>query len=144
MAAVEYKYKLFHNDSYNLSEQEIVDCERKSHGCGGGWSDYALEYIRDNGISLEQDYKYRAIDGDCQADYVKKSQVNITTVCETPNNEVAYKNHLYQYGPMAVYYFVDPSFQHYRRGIYQSTKCNVGNGGINHAVSIVFKSKNIF
>ncbi len=47
-------------DSLDLAEQELVDdCESRMD-CSGGWNDYALDYIKENGINLEVDYPYTA------------------------------------------------------------------------------------
>lgn len=46
-----------------LSEQELVDCVSKNDGCSGGWMDYAFEHVKENGITTEENYKYKANDG---------------------------------------------------------------------------------
>lgn len=137
-ASVEYRYKRLFNQSYTLAEQELVDCERKSHGCSGGWSDLALNYVRDNGINYESNYPYKARDQECHVDNnQEKSPVKVKNVCSTPKDEVAYKDHFYQYGPLVVYYFVDNNFKQYKSGIFSSKDCNAEEGNINHAVLII-------
>ena len=46
----------------DFSEQELIDCsdEFGNHGCsGGGWYDYAWEYIDSRqGTALEENYPY--------------------------------------------------------------------------------------
>lgn len=50
-----------------LSEQQLIDCETyKAKGCKGGHPLIGLKYIRDNGIATEQDYPYKAEDGECK------------------------------------------------------------------------------
>uniref|UniRef100_A0A336MJU0 CSON002170 protein n=1 Tax=Culicoides sonorensis TaxID=179676 RepID=A0A336MJU0_CULSO len=137
VASVEMRYKRFHNKSYTLAEQELVDCETTSHGCSGGWSDLALEYMRDNGLSFEKDYPYKGKDEKCHASNENKSPVKVVNVCSTPKDEVSYKDHFYQYGPLVVYYFVDNNFKQYKGGIFSSKTCNVENAGINHAVLLM-------
>ena len=47
------------------SEQELVDCSRKygdNQGCKGGDISQAFDYVKDNGISLEAEYPYKAKD----------------------------------------------------------------------------------
>lgn len=61
----------------------------------------------------------------------------VKEVCKTPKNEVSYKDHFYQYGPIVVYYYVDENFQQYKSGIFASEKCNLAGGFINHAVLVI-------
>lgn len=44
----------------DLSEQQYVDCVKKSSGCNGGWMGYAFEYSMETPQVLERDYKYTA------------------------------------------------------------------------------------
>ncbi|KAI9090241.1 hypothetical protein K1719_028787 [Acacia pycnantha] len=52
----------------SLSEQELVDCDSKSHTCSGGLPSLAFDWVIRNGrISKEDDYPYAAQQGDCKA-----------------------------------------------------------------------------
>ena len=57
----------------SLSEQEIVDCQKKppNNGCEGGSRGGAYQFIIDNGgINTEENYPYTARDGECDQDKV--------------------------------------------------------------------------
>ena len=51
-------------NNYNvsrLSEQELIDCSKKNHGCNGGFMHTAFDYIIDNkGLVLDEQYPYVA------------------------------------------------------------------------------------
>jgi len=42
VAALETAYAIAHNKLYSFSEQQLVDCEPKSHGCSGGFQSAAF------------------------------------------------------------------------------------------------------
>ncbi|XP_039169677.1 ervatamin-B [Eucalyptus grandis] len=49
-------------------EQQLVDCVTTNFGCGGGYLEYAFEYIIQNqGIASEDSYPYEAVQGTCDA-----------------------------------------------------------------------------
>jgi C1A family cysteine protease len=52
----------------DLSEQVLVDCDRSSAGCQGGFMDNAYYYYTQQCPVLEKDYKYKAKDEDCKRD----------------------------------------------------------------------------
>ncbi|XP_028794871.1 ervatamin-B [Neltuma alba] len=50
-----------------LSAQQLVDCDPKSHGCAGGFYFDAFGWVIDNGgIDTAADYPYTATNGSCQ------------------------------------------------------------------------------
>jgi C1A family cysteine protease len=52
----------------NLAEQEFVDCDKKSNGCSGGFSQNAFTYAASaGGVCLTSTYKYTAKGGSCKA-----------------------------------------------------------------------------
>jgi C1A family cysteine protease len=63
--SVEGAYFLKTGNLVSLSEQQLVDCAGKygNQGCNGGLMEYGFQYIIDDGICLESDYSYKAIDG---------------------------------------------------------------------------------
>jgi hypothetical protein len=66
VAAMEGINKIVTGKLISLSEQELIDCDRKSHGCKGGRMDYAFQFVIGNGgIDSEADYPYTGRDGTC-------------------------------------------------------------------------------
>lgn len=75
-AAFEHAYKKFYGSTTDVSEQHIVDCGKTGYGvdagsCGGGWSHYALDYMRYYGAPAESAKPYVAYDQTCT--YAPKS-----------------------------------------------------------------------
>lgn len=56
-----------------MSEQQLLDCETfKAKGCKGGHPRIGLQYIQENGIATEEDYPYKAEQGECKYTKDKK------------------------------------------------------------------------
>ncbi|XP_057503110.1 actinidain-like [Actinidia eriantha] len=78
IAAVEAINQIVTGNLISLSEQQIVDCQRKSSnkGCKGGSRAGAYQFIIDNGgINTEANYPYKAQDGECDE---QKNQKYVT------------------------------------------------------------------
>ncbi|PON40820.1 Cysteine Protease [Parasponia andersonii] len=89
IAAVEGINKLVTGDLISLSEQELVDCDTSyNQGCNGGLMDYAFQFIIDNsGIDSEEDYPYKARDGQCDTYRKNAHVVTIDGYEDVPEND---------------------------------------------------------
>jgi C1A family cysteine protease len=50
-----------------LSVQELIDCERRNKGCRAGDVNYSLDYVQQNGLSLEAEYPYKSKQTKCKS-----------------------------------------------------------------------------
>lgn len=117
---------------YNLSEQQTVDCDPGSYGCGGGTIESAWSYLGWEPARIEADYPYEAVNGTCRAKaypaYVR------ATGYEVFNGSVeAIKTALMDYGPVATSMGANDNLKMYSGGCFQDDS----NTQINHAVVIV-------
>lgn len=69
VGALEAYVNLYYNRLLNLdlSEQELVSCSNMNDGCSGGFSQYALNYIKSGGLMDEESFPYLEADGDCSS-----------------------------------------------------------------------------
>jgi C1A family cysteine protease len=66
-SAIEAKMRLKNYNVTRLSEQELVDCSDKNHGCNGGLMDYAFDYvIKNGGLTTNELYPYNASESECK------------------------------------------------------------------------------
>jgi len=70
VAALESAVLIQQGSTDYFSEQQLVDCSRSygNQGCNGGWMDSAFQYIKDKGISTQDQYPYVARDQSCKID----------------------------------------------------------------------------
>ena len=116
----------------SLSEQQLVDCSKPqgNQGCSGGIMSQGFNYIEQNGICLENDYPYTAVDGTCKK--TCKSVTKVSSYVDVPaNNEVALQNALH-INPVSVAVEAD-QWQFYSSGVL-TTAC--GNN-LDHGVLLV-------
>jgi len=84
--AVESAVALKTGKLYNLSEQQVVDCDDTDFGCSGGWMDNAFGWMnQNNGLCSEADYPY--VSGTSGM-----SDKCLTTCSNVPNTKVL--NHM--------------------------------------------------
>jgi C1A family cysteine protease len=133
VAAVEGRYHLTTKGKPKVdvafSEQQVVDCDKTSQGCNGGWMNNAFNYLR-NGFAKQDDYKYTARDGTCQ-DSSKTKVDKVKGITNIPQGNVAALVSAAQAGPVSV--AVDASrWSAYKSGVFSS--CGTG---LNHGVTLV-------
>jgi len=84
--ALEGLYFINNSKLISFSEQNIVDCAVKDHGCNGGWSIDAMSYAAENGIQTEEDYPYVGKNQNCSHDASKAIKVNSGYYNVTPKD----------------------------------------------------------
>jgi C1A family cysteine protease len=121
-------WALFSGKSWDLSEQQLVDCSASygNHGCNGGWPSNALNYVKANGLTTESTYPYVAQTRTCakQGGEFRISQVLSVSGCNGLLTGISSR-------PLSI--TVDATnWSQYRSGVFN----NCGTG-INHAVLLV-------
>lgn len=120
-----------------LSESQLVDCDKIDQGCNGGLMHNALGYVKINGLETEKDYSYKPVKRICQYDSskvaVKIDGYNFITNF-LPRSEDEIKAILYKTGPLAI--AINASkFQFYEKGIFDPAGCSTTQ--LNHGVLLV-------
>jgi len=135
VGALEGQQFLVNGNLPDCSEQQLVDCDHQSSGCGGGLEIWAYDYIIDqgsHGLDTQDSYPYTARDGSCKTDITGDDK----NVCVTIKNhkaidrtEDALKKAIAEIGPVNVGVYAS-TWSHYSGGIFDES-CH---GSINHAV----------
>jgi len=128
----------------SLSEQNIVDCDHKDHGCMGGIMESAYQYVIQNkGIDTEASYPYTAKTGkECKfkTEDIGATISSFKTI--PPGSEEALLKAVATVGPISVAIDASrPTFHFYKKGVYHEPECSstkldhgvlaVGYGGSN-------------
>ncbi|XP_054778720.1 ervatamin-B-like [Prosopis cineraria] len=137
VGAIESIHAIKTNELISLSEQELVDCDSVSHGCSGGSTKSAFQWvIRNGGISEEVSYPYEAKNGVCKSNkenggkvvkisnYAKVAQSDGALLCATSQQPITVS--------------LDATYlQLYQDGIFDGENCERVSTYTNHAVLIV-------
>lgn len=129
---LESAYALKTGDLEVLAPQELVDCDKQSFGCQGGYPDKALVYIENHGLELESDYPYTARDGSCKA---KDTKYKLDKCFDVASNDEKLLQDALTHGPLVVLIEADQRiFQFYQSGIIPAKSCGQN---LDHAVQLV-------
>ena len=134
VSSVEARYHLLYLKKDKVetlfSEQQVVDCDKTSYGCNGGWETHAFKYLMKSGFIKSSDYPYTARDGTCK----DKSFKAVDTVKGFKNVRAGDYDGLVSAGKEApISVAVDASnWSGYRGGILSSC-----GKSLNHAVNLV-------
>ncbi|KAJ9171078.1 hypothetical protein P3X46_019126 [Hevea brasiliensis] len=138
LAAVESSYLLKYGDPYDLSEQQLVECDYTDHNraCNMGYMTEAYDYIIANGgVTTEQNYPYVA--GRQYCDRIKAAQpvAQLAYYQLVPPNSEAALIQAVNMAPVSVGLSGDETFfHHYTGGIITAQHCNPT---FNHAALLI-------
>jgi len=134
--ALEGHYFLKTGQLVSLSEQNLIDCSKRNHGCSGGNRDLAFEYIKSNGgIDTEYGYPYENRDGPCRYSVANRGATLSGYVSVRSGSETDLMNAVGSTGPVSVGINASGSgFQQYSSGVYRDSGCSKS---INHGVLVV-------
>ncbi|KAI5639633.1 papain family cysteine protease domain-containing protein [Phthorimaea operculella] len=141
VGCVEGQYAKKHGVLLTLSEQQLVDCYKRTCRIGD-WPHEALRAAaKMGGLMLAQDYPYSSIFGHHGQCKFKKDKVYVKVTSGTQygvRDEDHLKSFLYSYGPVAIGIKAARGFIYYRGGIATARHlgCRPGEP-IDHAVLLV-------
>ena len=111
----------------SLSEEQLVNCDKTDHGCGGGLMDNAFKYVINNGgIDTEADFPYHAFAlwRTCPADKEGNHAVTITDYTDVPTKNKDAPLQALSAQPVSIAIEADHFvFQNYRGGIITEDTC---------------------
>jgi len=118
----------------DLSEQQIVDCV-PGCGCNSGCSSLqAMEYMRENGCALEEEFPYAGKDTKCRSGLTGKYRFNdviSTVIAKHPLSERLgmMKDAILKYGPIATNMGLYDDLGRYKSGVYEYDGKAASQGG---------------
>lgn len=118
--SIEGAYFLKTGTLKSFSEQQLVDCDKKSdQGCDGGLMDNAFDFIKQNkGLCTEASYPYKGVDGTCKKSCTDDSKATVKTHTDVDPTATALMSAITKQ-PVSVAIEADQSgFQFYKSGVF--------------------------
>merc|ERR1712151_861986 len=135
--ALEGAWQIKTGNSVSISEQQLVDCSKKDHGCNGGWMDNTFEYAEQAALCSESSYPYKAKDGVCNIQSCEAAipQGGVVGYKDVRPNDVQALMSAVAVGPVSIAIEADKQvFQFYHSGILSDPECGTN---LNHGVLLV-------
>jgi len=126
-----------HKKLHLFSEQQIVDCDTKDFGCGGGWMEWGMEYIQSQGgLELQDDYPYVGVGQTCAFDETKVAVKVTGNHFAKSQDEEDIKEFVFTTGPLSVALNANVLFS-YQSGIIDVPTDQCDPKALNHGVTMV-------
>ncbi|CAJ0593407.1 unnamed protein product [Cylicocyclus nassatus] len=138
VAAVETAHAIKTGQLVSLSEQELVDCDVRNNGCTGGYRPYAMSFVKEHGLSKEQEYPYTGTDHNTCRTSNSTGRIFIKSYRILSRNEEVIADWVSTNGPATFSMNVTKALYSYRSGIFAPTQedCEEHSLG-SHALTIV-------
>jgi C1A family cysteine protease len=122
--------KIFDGVTRDLSEQWLVNCDKRYKGCSGGWCPNSMFKT---GAVYEADQKYAAANGTCKSSYTYHEKIIGSYELATNPTVAQIKQAIYDYGPVWVAVDAGSNFSNYKSGVLSKSD----GSQVNHAVVLV-------
>jgi C1A family cysteine protease len=119
--------KIWDKVTRDLSEQWLVNCDKKASGCSGGWCpDYMF---KNTGAVYETDLPYTAKNGTCNTYTYHEKTIGYKQIADVPT-VAQIKQAIYDYGPVWACVCAGGNFSGYKTGVLT----NSDGTSVNHAI----------
>ena len=149
IAAMESLAKIKNGSTYDMSEQQLLDCAGaalgySSMGCATGSTGDAFDYIFRKSVGTEANYPFTATttgtSGTCNAAKVAAVKQNLRTATDPGYYMPDYNSRsalmtAVASRPTVTYFNANKNFQLYKSGIFPAANCS--DAGLNHAMLVV-------
>jgi len=130
-------YHIKNKELKQFSEQQIVDCDKKDYGCNGGWMEWGMQYIQQQGgLEVQADYPYKGIGGACAFDATKVAVEVTGNHFAASKDEGVIRDMVFEQGPLSVAINANPLFA-YKTGIVDVPAAQCDPAALNHGVTMV-------
>ncbi|CAF1294587.1 unnamed protein product [Rotaria sordida] len=156
----EAQYAFRYGQGVDISNQQIVDCSTRDHGCYGGYFTTSFTYVQNYNWYLDSalKYPYKAVTSTCAATQTDGWSVGNSVYRHlTPGNATDMQQALVTYGPLWVSLYAGSNcasttncpvnstlaskilytFQSYKSGVFAVNGCITSPANNNHAMVIV-------
>ncbi|CAJ2675680.1 unnamed protein product [Trifolium pratense] len=133
MATIEGLWKIKMGELISLSAQHLIDCDKGSNGCHGGYitSAFKFEKLHANGVPSEADYPFKGVQQACRNDF--RPSAGFDGYKFVPHDDEQQLLQAVAKQPVAAQIAYGPELSGYKGGIYSGSCGPV----LNHAVTIV-------
>lgn len=143
IGCVESHHAIKTNKLVALSEQKLLDCDKKNQGCHGGFMHDAFEFImKSGGIESSSEYPYVAKVNPEWSQHCNKSQANQNSLVKVlsyrniTGGEDDMKQFLYRHGPLSIAFNAN-NIPFYQSGIVDYDELECDPLGVNHGLLLV-------
>jgi len=120
---------------YDLSPQQLIDCDTRNDGCTSGYMYKAIKYIqRYGGITTWANYPYTSVTGTCDAFKAAETVTTISGYGEVISNSKQALMVAVARQPIAVAIDASDDFQQYSAGVFHGS-CGIDTNV--HVVSVI-------
>ncbi|BAM41299.1 uncharacterized protein TOT_030000562 [Theileria orientalis strain Shintoku] len=113
---IESFYMAHYDRDYDLSVQQVLNCDDFSFGCAGGSPKSAFSYVKKHGLVHENEFPYVGANGPCFVPETTYERVHIEAFYIFRGKDIFNKSLLVS--PTVVFLGVTPELVSYKSGIY--------------------------